>query len=126
MRLGGGGRMLRGNLRCCKNRDCDDHVKTTDGAMHNFYLRAGICLRKRWQMLSRSRAEPQAPSHVDEMCGVGRSLRFLKLMGLSAVRFVEDSARCNQRHHGGGGGGGNRGPVTGPKRGGQARCGCPL
>src|SRR6266478_8345240 len=51
MRTGGGGRLLRGNLRRRQNRDCDDQAKTSGGAMHNLY-RAIICLRKRRLVIS--------------------------------------------------------------------------
>jgi hypothetical protein len=37
MRTGGGGRLLRGNLRRRQNRDCDNQAKTSDGAMHDLF-----------------------------------------------------------------------------------------
>ena len=37
MRTGGGGRLLRDNVRRRQNRDYDNQAKTSDNAMHNLY-----------------------------------------------------------------------------------------
>src|SRR6266496_2057616 len=52
MRTGGGGRLLRGNLRRRQNRDSDNQAKTSGVAMHNLFSRQLSASEKRRLVIS--------------------------------------------------------------------------
>ena len=96
MRTGGGGRLLRDNVRRRQNRDCHDLDETSGGTIHNL-LQATICLRKRRLVISREHFGKTFHLHEPESAGERSPVCLRTMIGrvwdISSNRWQKDAYR---------------------------------